>query len=144
MTPEQLLALLPEFKKGRLEITPHPLLPNIRRILLLKGGFHWYPYNDCNQIILNWVVSYIDENGLDISNDKLLREYERELKADDTVRVGIDGDVVPKPPNEVQLVEWLSLKTEYEHIVDIADTNTNIFLIMLMTTLKRVEQGKFD
>lgn len=45
---------------------------------------------------------------------------------------------------DASLAAWNLLPTEYEFFIAAANTNTNIFQLMLNVTLLRVSQGKFD
>lgn len=67
---------------GEIEIHPHPLIPNIKRVLDLYDGILIYPFQ--KQAWLKFKVYYVDAEGNKITNGNALHPYERALFASDS------------------------------------------------------------
>jgi hypothetical protein len=77
MTKQELINRLAT--KGEIEIHPHPLIPNIKRVLDLYDGILIYPFQ--KQVWLKFKVYYLDSEGNRITNSNAFKPYERPLFA---------------------------------------------------------------
>ncbi len=149
---------------GEIEIPRHPE-NNKRRLAVLSGGHHWYPIQ--KQIILHFTVKYLNEQGEPL-NKISMPDYNIKLQADSETRIDPNTmSLIPHPGvrpqpvvsnlevfNQGQLDEydaalevWNSSVTEYDHFLQMANAEVNIFQIEYNITLFRASQEgglKFD
>lgn len=124
-------------KTGEIEISKHPL-SNIRRVAKLQVQ-GWLPQE--RQVMLNFTVHYIDDNGNPFDN-RSLQPYQIQLIAH-SVKV----DPITFNPIDPGDESYQSAKTEYDIIVDQLNDSVNAFEKMFTMTLYRDSKeggSKFD
>jgi hypothetical protein len=126
--------------KGEIEIHPHPLIPNIKRLLVLDRGIETFPTQ--KQIVLKWDVYYLDEHGNRINNSIALQKYERNLTATDEIKINSEMKVL-----NVGDEGYENADGQFTHFNNLILSGQNYWGLILETTLFRASEiggSKFD
>ena len=139
-------------QKGEIEISQDPD-NNKKRLAVLdnnKSSLQWFP--NANQIILDFIVYFLDENGDKIISQRF-KPYEKRLWATNDVKLNSKFNVVEKPveiknesgkiTNQEEIDSYNNLNTEYEVIINLAKI-TPVFNLALQFVQLRDSQGMFN